>query len=150
TKIPGTSDLAIEIIQPGRFLSHPPIVTTASILSAPTTVSIESAMTSRLDNEYFIPSVPIEIPSDTVIVLNIIGTPPASRAPSRDAKARPSICILQGVTWLHVLAIPIIGFLKSSSVIPTARSIARLGDFLVPSKTLLFIRKSFVIFIHHP
>src|SRR5699024_10223085 len=77
TKIPGTSDLAIEIVQPGMFLSHPPIVTTASILSAPTTVSIESAMTSLLDNENFIPSVPIEMPSDTVIVLKIIGTPPA-------------------------------------------------------------------------
>jgi hypothetical protein len=33
--------------QPGMFLSQPPIATTASNPSAPETVSIESAMTSR-------------------------------------------------------------------------------------------------------
>src|SRR5699024_9534591 len=86
-------------------------------------------------------------PSETVIVLNVIGAPPASLAPLLALSAKSLICILQGVTSLHVLAIPTIGFLKSSSVKPTARSIARFGAFLVPSNTLLLIRKSFVIFL---
>src|SRR5690625_618954 len=92
-------------------------------------------------------SVSIEIPSENVIVLTIIGAPPASRAPFLAPTAKSLICILHGVTSLHVLAIPIIGFLKSLSVKPTARSIARFGDFIVPSNTLLLIRKSFVILI---
>ena len=47
------------------------------MLSAFTAVSIESAITSRETNEYFMPSVPIEMPSDTVIVPNICGIAPA-------------------------------------------------------------------------
>src|SRR5699024_9092832 len=89
--------------------------------------------------------VPIEIPSDTVIVLKIIGAPPASLAPLFALSANSLICTLHGVTSLHVLAIPTIGFLKSSSVNPTARSIALLGALVLPSKTLLLIRKSFII-----
>src|SRR5699024_10564009 len=81
----------------------------------------------------------------TVIVLKIIGAAPASRAPSFAFTARSLICILQGVTSLHVLAIPIIGYLTSSSSTPTARSIALFGYFIVPSKTLLLIRKSLLI-----
>src|SRR5699024_5069710 len=92
------------IKQPEIYLSHPPIATKPSKLSAPTTVSIESAIKSRLGNDYRMPSVPIEIPSDTVIVLKINGTAPASLAPFFDASARSSIWILQGVTSLPVLA----------------------------------------------
>ncbi len=70
------------ITQPGMFLSQPPMATTAVEPSPPTTVSIESAMTSRETREYFIPSVPIEMPSEMVIVLKIIALPPASFAPA--------------------------------------------------------------------
>ena len=42
-------------------------------------VSIESAITSRETREYFIPSVPIEIPSLTVIVPKTWGMAPESR-----------------------------------------------------------------------
>jgi hypothetical protein len=59
------------------FLSHPPIATNPSMPSQPTTVSIESAITSRDTSEYFIPSDPIEMPMDTLIVLNTIALPPA-------------------------------------------------------------------------
>ena len=59
---------AIAIIAPGMFLSQPPIASTPSMLCAPHAVSIESAMTSRETSEYFIPSVPIEMPSLTVMV----------------------------------------------------------------------------------
>ncbi len=41
--------------------------------SQPTTVSMESAMTSRETSEYFMPSVPIEMPSEMVMVLKIDG-----------------------------------------------------------------------------
>ena len=39
-------------------------------------------MTSRLISEAFIPSVPMEMPSDTAIVLYSIGVPPADRMPA--------------------------------------------------------------------
>jgi len=59
----GMLSRAIAMMQPGMFLSQPPMATTPSKPSQPTTVSIESAMTSRDTSEYFIPSVPIEMPS---------------------------------------------------------------------------------------
>ena len=49
---------------------------------AAATSSMESAMTSRLTSEAFMPSVPIVTPSETAIVLNSIGVPPAARMPS--------------------------------------------------------------------
>ena len=55
------------IRQPGMFLSQPPMATMPSNPSQPTTVSMESAMTSRDTREYFMPSVPMEMPSDTVM-----------------------------------------------------------------------------------
>jgi len=49
---------AMAINDPGIFLSQPPMATKPSIPSQATTVSIESAMTSRETSEYFIPSEP--------------------------------------------------------------------------------------------
>ena len=46
------------------------------------TSSIESAITSRETSDARMPSVPIETPSETAIVLNSIGVPPASRMPA--------------------------------------------------------------------
>src|SRR5699024_10179644 len=96
TKTAGKLRRAIPIIHPGMFLSQPPIATTPSKFSALTTDSIESAMISRLGNEKRIPSVPMEIPSETVIVLKINGEPPDSLIPRLVARARPSMCILHG------------------------------------------------------
>src|SRR5206468_7239696 len=42
-------------------------------------VSTESAISSRLGREYFMPTWPMAMPSSTPIVLNKNGTPPASR-----------------------------------------------------------------------
>ena len=98
TKTAGRFSRNIAITQPGIFLSHPPNATNASKPSHPTTVSIESAITSRETKEYFIPSVPIEIPSEIVIVLKITAFPPASSAPSAASLANTSICELHGVT----------------------------------------------------
>jgi len=68
---------AIANMAPGIFLSQPPIASKPSILWALQAVSIESAITSRLTREYFIPSVPIDMPSLTVMVPNIWGMAPA-------------------------------------------------------------------------
>ena len=72
----GLLSLAIPITQPGMFLSHPPIAIRPSYPKQPTTVSIESAITSLDTSEYFIPWVPIDMPSDTVMVLNRTPLPP--------------------------------------------------------------------------
>ena len=80
---------AIAIMAPGMFLSHPPTTRTPSMLWALQAVSIESAITSRETREYFIPSVPIEMPSLTVMVPNIWGIVPAARSAST---ARSASC----------------------------------------------------------
>src|SRR3989344_1009160 len=57
------------IRQPGMFLSQPGMVIRPSYHCAPMTVSIESAIRSRDCNEYDMPSVPMEMPSDTPIAV---------------------------------------------------------------------------------
>ena len=106
----------IAMMQAGIFLSQPPMATKPSKPWHPTTVSIESAMTSLETSEYFIPSVPIEIPSEMVIVLKIVALPPAASIPRAASRASWSMCILHGVTMLHVEATPICGLLKSLSL----------------------------------
>ena len=56
------------------------------------------------------PGVPMEIPSETVIVLNTTPLPPAASADCAASCASPSMCMLQGVTMLQVDAMPICGF----------------------------------------
>ena len=77
----------------------------------------------------------MEIPSDTEIVPNCIGKPPASITPFLDALAKRSSERLQGVTSFQEDAIPICGFSQSASVMPTARSIPRAGARSKPSVT---------------
>ena len=117
------------------FLSHPPMATRPSKPSAPATVSIESAITSRDTSEYFMPSVPIEMPSDTVMVLKMTLFAPAASTPAAAARARSSMCTLHGVTWLHVEQTPTTGREKSSRENPTACSIARPAARAGPSTT---------------
>ena len=113
---------------PGIFLSHPPMQRTASMLAPRQTVSMESAITSRLTREHFMPSVPMEMPSLIVMVPNICGMPPLSRIWVEAMSASLPSPALQGVISLCPLAIPMMGLSKSSSVKPTARSMARLGE----------------------
>jgi hypothetical protein len=91
---------AIAIIAPGMFLSQPPTATTPSMLWAPQAVSIESAITSLETREYFIPSVPIEIPSLTVMVPKSWGIAPPARTAASARRARTSRPALQGVMVL--------------------------------------------------
>ncbi len=120
---------------PGRLLSHPAKVTRASRRSACMTVSTESAMTSRLTSDARMPSWPMEMPSDTAMVTNSIGKPPAVRTPSLARLARRSSGRLHGVTSFHDEHTPTWDLSQSSSVMPMARSIARAGARSVPSVT---------------
>ena len=90
----GRSRRAAAISMPGRLLSQPARPTKPSKRSACITVSTESAMTSRDTSEACMPSWPIEMPSDTEIVPNSSGNPPASRTPSlaRSASGRATGC----------------------------------------------------------
>ena len=70
-----------------------------------------------------------------MIVPNSIGNPPAARTPASACSASLRSVMLHGVTSFHAEAMPICGLSQSSSVMPTARSIARAGAFWKPSVT---------------
>ncbi len=108
------------ITHPGMFLSHPGMEMLASYHCAAMTVSIESAMSSRDCSEKLIPSVPIEIPSLTPMVLNRRPTNPAAATPSLTISASVSRCMLQGLPSNQTLAMPTCGFDISSSDSPVA------------------------------
>ena len=78
----GRFSRAIAMTIAGMVLSQPEMPTKPSRRWPRTTSSTESATTSRLISEAFMPSVPMAIPSVTLIVLNSIGVPPAARIPS--------------------------------------------------------------------
>ena len=104
------------IMPPGMFLSQPPMTRTPSIHWPWTQVSTQSAITSRETREYFIPSVPIDIPSEMVGVPKICGLPPASLTAATAASASGCSPALQGVIVEWPLAMPIIGLEKSASL----------------------------------
>ena len=89
-------------------------------------------MTSRETKEYFIPSVPIEMPSLTVMVPKSWGIPPASRTAASASRASKSSPALHGVMVLYAFAMPTMGLSKSPSPKPTARSMARFGARCTP------------------
>ena len=66
------------------------------------------------------PSVPIEMPSLTPMVLNRIPTIPAATTPSFTLSASASRCMLQGLPSYQTLAIPTCGLFMSSAVMPVA------------------------------
>ena len=119
---------------PGIVLSQPASATTASNRWPWDTSSIESATTSRLIREAFIPSVPMLMPSDTAMVLNSIGVPPAARTPSLTCSASLRRCTLHGITSIQVFATPTSGRDRSWSLNPTALSMARAGARSAPMR----------------
>jgi|SRR3990172_994764 len=78
------------------------------------------AMISREASEYFIPVWPIATPSQTAIVLNSNGVPPAARTAFLTALATLSRWTWPGTISLKLLAIPINGLPISSAVSPQA------------------------------
>ena len=76
---------------------------------------MQSEMTSRLTSEYFMPSVPMAMPSEMVGVPKTWALPPASSMPAIAASASFCRPELQGVMVLWPLATPTMGFLKSAA-----------------------------------
>ena len=79
------------------------------------------------------PLVPIEMPSDTVMVPKVWGMTPASLRLAAAASARTARLALQGVRSEWLWATPQMGLAKSPSPKPTARSIERFGARASPS-----------------
>src|SRR5580692_1757904 len=75
------------------------------------------------------------MPSETAIVTNLKGTPPASRTATLVRLANRSRGRLHGVTSFQLDATPIWGLTMSSSPRPMARNIARAGAPRFPSVT---------------
>src|SRR5580704_7264432 len=73
------------------------------------------------------------MPSDTEIVVNSRGVPPASAIPALAASTWKSWVILQGVCSPFILTTPIIGLASASSSRPIARMKARWGARSRPS-----------------
>ena len=96
----GTLARNMPIMPPGMFLSQPPTTTTPSIHWPPTQVSMQSEITSRLTSEYFMPSVPMAMPSEMVGVPKICALPPASSMPATAASASFCKPLLHGVMVL--------------------------------------------------
>src|SRR6267154_2804196 len=82
------------------------------------------------------PGVPMLMPSDTVMVPKMMDFPPAASVPAAVSRASWSMCMLHGVTMLQVEAMPTMGFAKSASPKPTARSMERFGARSGPSTTM--------------
>src|SRR5690349_16653790 len=138
--MPGTFMRSSAISEPGMFLSQPPRHSTPSMNCDCAAVSMASQITSRDTSEYFMPSVPIEMPSVTVGKPKVCGIAPASRtAASARAASGPSPA-LHGFMVEAPLAMPTSGLSKSRSVKPTARSMARLGERATPAVMVLLRR----------
>ena len=90
TKIVGMFRRMAAMSMPGTILSQLGMQTMASKQWAATIVSTQSAMSSRLGSEYFMPKWPMAMPSSTAMVLNSKGTPPAARTAS--LTMRPTSC----------------------------------------------------------
>src|SRR5256885_2012871 len=106
------------------FLSQPGSEMLASYHCALITVSIESAMRSRDCSEKLIPSVPMEMPSLTPMVLKRMPTRPAAATPSLTFSASESRCMLHGLPSNQTLAMPTWGLSISPVFRPVAYSIA--------------------------
>ena len=81
-KIVGMFTRMAAISMPGVILSQLGMQIIASSWCASITVSTQSAISSRLGRLYRMPMWPMAMPSSTPMVLNMKGTPPASRTAS--------------------------------------------------------------------
>src|SRR5215470_16669556 len=142
-KIDGTLHRTIPIITPGKVLSQPPKPIRASYASPCTTASIESAISSRDNSENFMPSWFMLMPSETEIVVNSRGVPPASATPSLAASTWKPWVMLHGVCSPFIETTPIIGFWIAASSSPIARMKARCGVRASPSRVMS--ERSFLI-----
>src|SRR6201747_2809480 len=106
---------------------------------------MESAINSRESRENFIPSWFMLMPSDTEMVENSRGVPPASAIPALAASTWKSCVMLQGVCSPFMLTTPTIGLAMASSSRPMARMKARCGARSRPS--VVTRDRNFFIFV---
>ena len=104
----------------GIVLSQAHIAHMASNMWPRPTSSIESAMTSRLTSEVFMPSLPIVMPSEMAMVLNSIGFAPAARMPALTGTASSRSPKLHGIVSSQQLETPTNGLSRSSGFSPIA------------------------------
>ena len=151
TNTVGMFTLAAAIRSPGTFLSQFGIITMPSKACASARHSVLSAIRSLVTSEYFIPTCPMAMPSHTAIAGTITGMPPASAIPSFTASAIRSSSICPGMISLCELTIPISGFLRSSSVNPSALNRLLCGACWIPlmTRSLFIVVISFAVFILH-
>ncbi len=131
---------------PGTTLSQFGISTKPSKPVAVATASMESAISSRLARENFMPVCPMAIPSQTPIAGNSIGVPPAAATPSLAASVISLRWIWPGITSLKELQIPINGFFKSSGPKPMALNKERWAHLVAPFLTIsdLILQLSYI------
>src|SRR5471030_2339762 len=132
TKITGMFRRRAAISMPGVILSQLEMQTMASAQWALTMYSTESAMISRLGSEYSMPSWPMAMPSSTAMVLNSLATPTARSISRATSWPRSVRWTWPGTNWVKELAMAMIGFLKSASVMPVARQRPRAPAMLRP------------------
>ena len=137
TKTTGMFRRMAAISMPGVILSQLEIQTIASAQWALTMYSTESAITSRLGNEYSMPSWPMAMPSSTAMVLNSLATPPAASISRATNWPRSLRCTWPGTNWVKELTTAMIGLEKSSSFIPVARHRERAPAMLRPAVDVL-------------
>src|SRR6266446_4435889 len=143
---PGMFSRPRTMVMAGMVLSQPEIVTRPSNMWLRATSSTESAITSRLMREPFIPSVPMVMPSVMEMVLTSMGVPPAARIPCITFSASFRWFQLHGMVPIQEWATPICGCARSRSEKPTAFIMARAGARSVPSRrTRLLWRGSLAI-----
>ena len=124
----------------GMVLSQPTMTTRASNEWPMAATSMESVMTSRLTSEARMPSVPMETPSLTEMVLISMGVPPAARTPSFTRWAMRRWLKLQGMVSIHSCATPTMGRARSSSEKPMDLSWERAGARAGPSVMAALLR----------
>ena len=141
----GMSRRAAAIIMPGSILSHVVRQTMASKPWAPTITSTESAISSLLGRLILIPSWPMAMPSQTPMVLNSNGVPPASTIPLFTCAESLSRCMWPGTISFQELATAMRGFLRSASVSPTPLKRERWTLRSIPSTTFELLRLKFLV-----
>ena len=116
TRMEGMFSRAAAISMPGTILSQLGTSTRPSKQWARAMVSTESAISSRLGSEYFMPVCPMAMPSHTPMAGTRTGVPPAMRTPSFTAWASLSRWEWPGTISLKALTTPMSGRSSSSSV----------------------------------
>ena len=144
TNTVGIFSLAAAIRRPGTFLSQLGTITRASNWCAMAIHSVESAIRSLVTREYFIPTWPMAMPSQTAMAGNTMGVPPAMATPIFTASTILSRFMWPGTISLWELTMPTSGRSISSFVRPNALNKERWGACWIPLVT------ASLLIVYHP